>query len=118
MYKKVLLLAIVTCLGGIGLCLTSCTEESTRVDNTKREYKGYGDGDIVISVFWPPSKGFTTEEQYDYLVEAGIDLLEWGSDPTLFTDEHTLSEALRLCNEKGIKITICDADFSNILSKN
>jgi hypothetical protein len=105
-------------MGGLGLSLVSCTNEVSRVDNTEREIKGYGDGDIVISVFWPPSKGFTTDIQYDYLVEAGIDLLEWGSDPTIFTDEHTVQEALRLCNERGLKITICDSALAaNIVGK-
>lgn len=52
-------------------------------DGKMDTYRGYGDGEIIISVFWPPMKGYATEEQYDLLVEAGIDLLEW--EPTQYS---------------------------------
>lgn len=96
--------------------LTSCTKEKELVMGEMDTYRGYGDGEIIISVFWPPMKGYATEEQYDLLVEAGIDLLEWGTDP-IFTDEETLENTLRLCKDKGIKITICDKDFINLPAK-
>ena len=64
----------------------------------------YGQDDIVLSVFWPPSKGYTEQVQYDYLKEAHIDLLEWNSDP-IFTDEETLAKTLELCEKNGLKIT-------------
>lgn len=114
MIRKFILLISVMLLCGIGL--SACTKKKSQDNDTKREVKGYGDGDIVISVFWPPMKGFTTEEQFDYLVEGGIDLLEWNSDP-IFTDPDVIKETLRLCNEKGLKITICDSDFIGIQNK-
>ncbi len=75
-----------------------------------------GNGEILISVFWPPMKGFTTAEQYDLLKEAGIDLLEWGTDP-IFTDPGTLEEMLKLCGERGIQVTVADSDFTDLLGK-
>lgn len=75
---------------------------------------GFERRDILLSVFWPPSKGFTTAEQFDYLVEAGIDLLEWGDDP-IFTHKQTLEDMLRLCGERGLQVTVADGDFYNLL---
>ncbi|HOA31866.1 MAG TPA: hypothetical protein PKM70_08070, partial [Clostridia bacterium] len=113
MQKRIMLLVVVVflCLG-----LFSCGKKEPTDGDQEEEVKGYGAGEIVISVFWPPMKGFTTEEQFDYLVEAGIDLLEWGTDP-IFTDEDTIRETLRLCNEKGLKITIADKDWIGIEKK-
>lgn len=113
MQKRIMLLVVVVflCLG-----LFSCGKKEPTDGDQEEEVKGYGAGEIVISVFWPPMKGFTTEEQFDYLVEAGIDLLEWGTDP-IFTDEETIRETLRLCNEKGLKITIADKDWIGIEKK-
>ena len=68
--------------------------------------------DILLSVFWPPMEGFTTEKQFDYLAEADIDLLEYGTDP-IFTAPETIEAVLRLATEKGLKITIADRDFVN-----
>ena len=68
--------------------------------------------DILLSVFWPPMEGFTTEKQFDYLAEADIDLLEYGTDP-IFTAPETIEAVLRLATEKGLKITVADRDFVN-----
>ncbi len=77
---------------------------------------GYQRREILISVFWPPMTGFTTAEQYDYLVEGGIDLLEWGTDP-IFTKKNTIQEMLRLCGERGLKVTIADNGFNDLIGK-
>lgn len=108
--RKGILFSLIIILIASCILLVSCRKQP----KDEPVIKGYGEGDIVISVFWPPMKGYATEEQFDLLVEAGIDLLEWGTDP-IFSNDETIAETLRLCNEKGLKITICDEDFKNIL---
>ena len=86
-YRIILIAVCLVCISGL---LLACTDSDKNKE--KDDLKMSGNGEILISVFWPPMKGFTTAEQYDLLKEAGIDLLEWGTDP-IFTDPETLEEA-------------------------
>lgn len=80
MINKVLhfIAIILLCCIGLSACTKTPPEDDgkDKDNDPEQEIVGYGKGEIVISVFWPPMKGFTTEEQFDYLVEGGIDLLE------------------------------------------
>lgn len=119
MKRKYRVILIVVCLACIGCLLLACTENrpsDKNNQNQKDDLEMNGNGEILISVFWPPMKGFTTAEQYDLLKEAGIDLLEWGTDP-IFTDPGTLEEMLKLCGERGIQVTVADSDFTDLLGK-
>ena len=110
-YRIILIAVCLVCISGL---LLACTDSDKNKE--KDDLKMSGNGEILISVFWPPMKGFTTAEQYDLLKEAGIDLLEWGTDP-IFTDPETLEEMLKLCGERGLQVTIADSDFTDLLGK-
>lgn len=114
MRRKYWIILIAVCLVCISGLLLACTDSDKNKE--KDDLKMSGNGEILISVFWPPMKGFTTAEQYDLLKEAGIDLLEWGTDP-IFTDPETLEEMLKLCGERGLQVTIADSDFTDLLGK-
>lgn len=119
MKRKYRVILIAVCLACIGCLLLACTgnrPSDKNNQNQKDDLEMNGNGEILISVFWPPMKGFTTAEQYDLLKEAGIDLLEWGTDP-IFTDPGTLEEMLKLCGERGIQVTVADSDFTDLLGK-
>lgn len=87
------------------------TEGETTVSDTTsepvQEGKDMIKGKIVLSAFWPPMKGFTDEEQYKYLADAQMDLLEYNSDP-LFYNPTTLSTAIEMCDKYGLKLTLFD----------
>lgn len=112
--KYIALSAVLPLTLGIfsGCSDTSKSADDKNDNKTAENGKYFGEDEIILSVFWPPSKGYTTQKQYDYLKEAKIDLLEWGSD-VIFTDEATLKKTLTLCEKNGIKITVCDDSFGD-----
>lgn len=112
-----LLLPLCCCMGACGPEKEKpeppkTTDQPEVKDPEPEKAQYYGQDEILLSVFWPPSKGYTEQVQYDYLKEAHIDLLEWNSDP-IFTDPETLEKTLALCEKNGIKITVCDESFGD-----
>lgn len=107
---RVIIIALMAVLFSV---LAACSSGSKGYIRTDDELLN---DQIVISVFWPPSKGFATQQQYEYLKEANIDLLEWNNDP-IFTDPDTLKQTLELCEKNGIKITVCDESFGDVTVK-
>lgn len=91
------------------LCLNGCKSEEKKPGGNFDYSTG---DDILISVFWPPMKGFMEDKQFEYLRDADVDLLEWGTDP-IFSDEATIKDVLRLTEKYGLKITIADKDFED-----
>lgn len=103
-----LLLCAVLCIG-----MSGCKEASFVGPDWK--YEGTED-DIIISAFWPPMEGFVNDEQFGYLRDAAVDLLEWIPDP-IYNGEQTMKDMLRLTKKYGIYVTIADQDFQDLDTK-
>lgn len=68
---------------------------------------------IVISIFWPPSPEMTTEEQYQLMEDAGIDLV-MGSGNGCDTPEQQAKMA-ELAYKHGMKLILSDGNFGDSL---
>lgn len=63
--------------------------------------------DFLISLFWPPTKDYVNEEQYGYLADAGINLVQSTHTGDL-VDRDTNMEMARLSAENGIFVSVAD----------
>lgn len=131
--KKALTFLLITLFTVTPLFVTACTkattgltetddltetekdsEESEKEEMTENNEPVYNDekdmlrDTVVLSVFWPPMKGFTDDIQYEYLKNAHIDLLEYNSD-TLFSNSAVLETAMTACEKYGLKMTVFDS---------
>ncbi len=75
-----------------------------------------GNNDIILSAHKAPYKDNVNDQQYKYLVDAHIDMLEWEYSGAFHNDPDTIKQTLDMCNKYGLKITICDSDFKNLSS--
>ena len=64
------------------------------------------DDNIMISIFWPPTQGYITDEQYKYMADAGITYV-MGSGDNLGAKDVQL-QMLELCYKYGIHMTVGD----------
>ncbi|MBO4869873.1 MAG: discoidin domain-containing protein [Clostridia bacterium] len=69
--------------------------------------KEYGfDDNIMISIFWPPTQKYITEEQYQYMEDAGITWI-MGSGDNL-GNKNVQLKMLQLAYKHGIHMTVGD----------
>lgn len=61
--------------------------------------------DLAITVFWPPLPEYVNDEQYDYLAEAGIDLVQASQ---LTASPEINLEMARLAHERGMQTIVQD----------
>ncbi|QNK60264.1 immunoglobulin-like domain-containing protein [Paenibacillus sp. PAMC21692] len=66
---------------------------------------------IQIGVFWPPTKDFVNEEQYDYLQQAHVDLILNVNSGDLL-DIETNKEMLRLAAARDMRVQVSDTRFA------
>jgi hypothetical protein len=75
--------------------------------------------DYMISLMCPPWDTFTNDEQYDYLAEAGIDVIQNqgpNSDPVLGTGSREWNlEMARLSYERGMQVLVDDENLGPIM---
>ena len=64
------------------------------------------DDDIMISVFWPPTREYINDEQYKYMADAGITWV-MGAGDNLGAKDVQL-KMLELCYKYGIHMTVGD----------
>lgn len=69
------------------------------------------DDNIMISIFWPPTKGYINDEQYKLIADANITYVMGAND--LLDDKETQMEMLRLCNKYGLQMTVGDSRLGN-----
>ena len=69
--------------------------------------KEYGfDDNIMISIFWPPTPEYNTDEQYKYMADAGITwVMGAGDNPGT---KAVQTKMLELCYKYGIHMTVGD----------
>ncbi len=75
------------------------------------------DSNINISIFWPPTPEYITDEQYKLIAEAGVTWVMGAGEETLATPENQ-RKMLELCAKYGLGMTINDGNFGdNLLGK-
>ncbi len=78
------------------------------------ESKHSFDENIMISIFWPPTPGYITDEQYKLLADAGVNWVMGAGEETLATPENQ-RRMLELCAKYGIGMTVSDGNFGGAL---
>ena len=82
------------------------------------ESKHSFDENIMISIFWPPTPEYITDEQYKLLADAGVNWVMGAGEETLATVENQ-KKMLELCAKYGIGMTVSDGNFGgSLLNKN
>ena len=75
------------------------------------------DENILISIFWPPTPEYITDEQYKLIADAGVNWVLGAGEETLATPENQ-AKMLELCAKYGIGMTVSDGNFGrNLLGK-
>ena len=83
---------------------------SVEVVQTKHSF----DENIMISIFWPPTPEYITDEQYKLLADAGVNWVMGAGEETLATVENQ-RKMLELCAKYGIGMTVSDGNFGGSL---
>ena len=78
------------------------------------EKKHSFDDNIMISIFWPPTPDYITDEQYKLLADAGVNWVMGAGEETLATVENQ-KKMLELCAKYGIGMTVSDGYFGRNL---
>ena len=72
------------------------------------------DDNIMISIFWPPTENYITDEQYKLIADAGVTWVMGAGEETLSTPENQ-AKMLELCAKYGLGMTINDGNFGGSL---
>ncbi len=88
-----------TVIATAGKVTDSCTVQV--VDQTDRF-----DDNIMISIFWPPTKQYVTDEQYKLMADAGITYVMGAGDA--LGEKHVQEKMLELCAKYGMMMTVGD----------
>ena len=72
------------------------------------------DDNIMISIFWPPTPAYITDEQYKLIADAGVTWVMGAGEETLATVENQ-AKMLELCAKYGMGLTISDGNFGRSL---
>ena len=73
------------------------------------------DDNIMISIFWPPTEKYITDEQYKLIADAGVTWVMGAGEETLSTPENQ-AKMLELCAKYGLGMTINDGNFGGSLT--
>ncbi len=73
------------------------------------------DDNIMISIFWPPTPAYITDEQYKLIADAGVNWVLGAGEETLATVENQ-AKMLELCAKYGIGMTVSDGNFGGGLA--
>ena len=79
------------------------------------DQKGSMDDNIMISIFWPPTENYITDEQYRLIAEAGVNWVMGAGEETLSTPENQ-AKMLELCAKYGLSMIINDGNFGGALT--
>ncbi len=72
---------------------------------------------INLSVFWPPTPDYITDEQYKLMADAGINWVMGAGEESLATPENQ-QRMLELCAKYGMGLTVQDGQFGdNLIGK-
>ncbi len=114
------LLAVLMCLGMVAVAVTAIlpilpVEAAAESTAAAADYDF--DENICISIFWPPTPEYITDEQYKLIAEAGVTWVMGAGEETLATPENQ-KKMLELCEKYGLGMTVSDGNFGdNLLNK-
>ena len=112
---RLISVALVLCmLMGVmtALPFAASAEDETDSAATRQPYDY--DENIIISVFYPPTLEFTTDEQYRLMADAGIDWVLGTGDPSI-NNPTAQKKMLELCEKYGMAMTVSDGNFGDHL---
>ena len=96
------------------LLLFSCENEGEKkLEKTEFEKLITSNKDIVIIAHKAPTGDLANDQQYEYLKQASVDIIEWETNPYHITEE-AIKKTLSLCQKHDIGIIICDGDYKNL----
>ncbi|MBO5041745.1 MAG: discoidin domain-containing protein [Clostridia bacterium] len=72
------------------------------------------DDNIMISIFWPPTPEYITDEQYKLIADAGVTWVLGAGEETLATVDNQ-AKMLALCEKYGLGMTVSDGNFGGSL---
>lgn len=81
------------------------TGETAEVSVAVVDEKFDFDENILISIFWPPTPDFVTDEQYKLIADAGVNWVMGAGEETL-ANEATQKKMLALCGKYGLGQTV------------
>lgn len=85
---------------------------AVKVVETKHSF----DENILLSIFWPPTPQYITDEQYKLIADAGINWVMGAGEETLANVENQ-KRMLELCAKYGIGMTVSDGNFGGSLQR-
>lgn len=96
------------------LLLFSCgNEEKNILEKSEFENLITSDKDVVIVAHKAPTGELANDQQYEYLKQANVDIIEWETNPYHITEE-AIKKTLDLCEKHDIGIIICDEEYKNL----
>ncbi len=116
-----LAMAALMCLGIVASALlavlpvlsTTAAEPAAQASTATFDF----DENICLSIFWPPTPEYITDEQYQLITDAGINWVMGAGEETLATAENQ-KKMLELCEKYGLGMTVQDGKFGdNLLNK-
>ena len=93
---------------GKGTATVSATAGSVTETCTVKvvDEKARFDENIMISIFWPPTKDYINDEQYKLMADAGITYVMGAGDA--LGEKETVEKMLALCDKYGMLMTVGD----------
>ena len=70
------------------------------------------DENIILSIFWPPTPDYITDEQYQLIADAGVNWVMGAGEETLANPEMQAA-MLELCAKYGLGMTVSDGSFGD-----
>ena len=93
-------------------CAALNQTETCTVEVVEKKYSF--DDNIMISIFWPPTPDYITDEQYKLIADAGVTWVLGAGEETLATVENQ-AKMLELCAKYGLGMTVSDGNFGGSL---
>ncbi len=72
------------------------------------------DDNIMISIFWPPTAEYITDEQYKLIADAGVTWIGPGEES--LSNPENQAKILALCEKYGLGLTVSDGNFGGSLT--
>lgn len=73
------------------------------------------DDNIMISIFWPPTPDYITDEQYKLIADAGVNWIMGAGEETLATPANQ-QKVLALAAKYGLRVIVNDGSFGGGLA--
>ncbi len=89
---------------------TGNTYENPAINSQTNTYDF--DENIILSIFWPPTPDYVTDEQYKLIADAGVNWVMGAGEETL-ANPQMQAAMLELCAKYGLGMTVSDGKFGD-----